>query len=146
MRQVSGSGLLHSSAMQGTIERSLKLMFTSPSNTLYITRLPWISVRMTGLRLPNSPPHTPTRSSRSPCAIAGARPVPSSSPAPNAPAPRPQRVIPCPPVVRMILPIAASNSSEPSVVFLQSILDDLVKHRDQAGLQFVGRAVDVGDE
>ena len=105
MRQVSGSGLVHSSAMFGMMERSLKLMVTSPSNTLYITRLPWMSERITGLRLPNSPPHVPTRRSRLPCAIAGAD---SKSPVPSAPAPKPRRVMPRPPVVRNPLLIAVS--------------------------------------
>src|SRR5258707_837840 len=55
---------------------------------------PWMSKRITGLRLPNSPPHTPTRRSRLPWAMAGARPLPRMSPLPSAPAVKPRRVMP----------------------------------------------------
>src|SRR5690242_12912426 len=58
---------------------------------------PWISQRRRGLRLPNSPPKSPARRSRLPCASAGARPAPKRSPAPavaSAPLPNRRRVTP----------------------------------------------------
>ena len=148
MRQVSGSGLVHSSAMLGTMERSLKLMLTSPSNTLYITRLPWMSERITGLRLPNSPPHVPTRRSRLPCAIAGARPVPSMRPVPSAPAPKPRRVMPRlpgrpEPFAHRRLLLDLRNPLSYSFSPFSTIWCSIVI---RAACNSVGRAVDVGDE
>src|SRR5215510_11032144 len=103
---------------------------------------------MTGLRLPNSPPQTPTLRSRLPCAMAGARPVPSTSPAPTTPVVKPRRVTPCPleSLVLLIAPSCRVKLLEAPVVFFQSILHDLVQQRDQAGLHLVRRAVDVGNE
>src|SRR5260370_16798576 len=104
---------------------------------------------MTGLRLPNSPPHTPTLRSRLPWAIAGARPVPRTRPAPSAPAVKPRRVTPWPFASLDPLLIAVSclrGALETPVVFLQSVFHDLMQQRDQARLHPVRRAVDVGNE
>src|SRR5260370_24335952 len=104
---------------------------------------------MTGLRLPNSPPHTPTLRSRLPWAIAGARPVPRTRPAPSAPAVKPRRVTPWPFASLDPLLIAVSclrGALETPVVFLQSVFHDLMQQRDQARRPPGRRAVDVGNE
>src|SRR5216683_2350738 len=113
-----------------------------------MTSPPWMSKRITGLRLPNSPPHTPTRRSRLPWAIAGARPLPRMRPVPSAPAVKPRRVTPCPleSLDPLLIAVPCRGVLEPSVVFLQSVFHDLVQERDQARLHPVRCAVDVGNE